>query len=255
MKRTASSARAYRRDRRSASRSAVASTALAQGRGGGGPPGGGGPGVGGLGGGGMGGRSAEWAARSFPDGGPADESRPDGNNLSRGPGREVRLARMMPRPGLQLGPPGQRWWDDKSMVKSLKLRPDQQAHMDAIFEQNRNALLARLRGVQQAESQMAEISPSRRRPTSPRCLRRSIASPRRAPNWRRQHAHAAPDSQRDGRRPDQAAGESDRSDSVSSQPQLADVDAERRQRHRVQVLRAHCLVGCAAASAGRSRAG
>jgi Spy/CpxP family protein refolding chaperone len=61
------------------------------------------------------------------------------------------------RPGLQLGPPG-RWWDDKSMVKSLKLRPDQQAHMDAIFEQNRGTLLARLQGVQQAETQLVELA-------------------------------------------------------------------------------------------------
>jgi Spy/CpxP family protein refolding chaperone len=44
------------------------------------------------------------------------------------------------------------------MVKSLKLRPDQQAHMDAIFEQNRGALLARLQGVQQAETQMADLA-------------------------------------------------------------------------------------------------
>lgn len=61
------------------------------------------------------------------------------------------------RAGLQLGPPG-RWWDDKSFAKSLKLRPDQQAKMDAIFEQNRGALLARYQGLQQAESQMEEVS-------------------------------------------------------------------------------------------------
>jgi Spy/CpxP family protein refolding chaperone len=46
------------------------------------------------------------------------------------------------------------------MVKNLKLRPDQQAHMDAIFDQNRNVLQARLETVHQAETQMAEISKS-----------------------------------------------------------------------------------------------
>jgi Spy/CpxP family protein refolding chaperone len=59
---------------------------------------------------------------------------------------------------LQLGPPGQRWWDDKSYVKNLKLRPEQQSRMDAIFEQNRTALLSRFEGVQQAEAQMEQLS-------------------------------------------------------------------------------------------------
>lgn len=59
--------------------------------------------------------------------------------------------------GLQLGPPG-RWWDDKSFARSLKLRADQQSRMDSIFEQNRSALLSRYQNLQQAESQMEEIS-------------------------------------------------------------------------------------------------
>ena len=63
------------------------------------------------------------------------------------------------RAGLQVGPPG-RWWDDKSFAKSLKLRPEQQTRMDAIFEQNRNTLVTRYQGLQQAESQMEEISRS-----------------------------------------------------------------------------------------------
>ena len=71
---------------------------------------------------------------------------------------EVR--RLSLRAGLQLGPPGQRWWDDKAYVKSLKLRPEQQSRMDAIFEQNRAALLSRFEGVQQAEGQMEQLSSS-----------------------------------------------------------------------------------------------
>lgn len=62
------------------------------------------------------------------------------------------------RPGLQLGPAGQRWWDDRSFVKSLKLRPEQQAQMDAIFEQNRTTLLSRFENVLQAEAQLNELA-------------------------------------------------------------------------------------------------
>jgi Spy/CpxP family protein refolding chaperone len=75
-------------------------------------------------------------------------------------GQRGRADEPPPRPGLQLGPPDQRWWDDKAYIKSLKLRPEQQARMDAIFEQNRAALVSRIEGVQQAESQMEEISKS-----------------------------------------------------------------------------------------------
>ncbi len=134
---------------------AAASPTLAQGRGGGGPPGGGGPGGGGMGppgGGGMGGPQ-------FPNSGPGPMGPNPGGNVPQPGQRGGPVADNAPRPGLQLGPPG-RWWDDKSVVKSLKLRPDQQARMDAIFEQNRNALQSRLEGVQQAQAQMAAISKS-----------------------------------------------------------------------------------------------
>jgi Spy/CpxP family protein refolding chaperone len=64
------------------------------------------------------------------------------------------------RPGLQLGPPGQRWWDDRDYASRLKLRPEQQARMDAIFEQNRSSLMTRLESVHQAEMQMDQLSRS-----------------------------------------------------------------------------------------------
>jgi Spy/CpxP family protein refolding chaperone len=64
------------------------------------------------------------------------------------------------RTGLQLGPPGQKWWDDKSFVKNLKLRPEQQTRMEAIFEQNRDLLRGRLQSLLQAQSQMAEVARS-----------------------------------------------------------------------------------------------
>ena len=128
----------------------AASMAFAQGRGG--PPGGGGPGGGRGGpggpGGGMGGMNGGGMSRpTFPGGG----GRPD-NGGTRGQGAEG-------RPGVQLGPPG-RWWDDKKFAKNVKLRPEQQARMDAIFEQNRGALLSRLETYQQAQRQMEELSRS-----------------------------------------------------------------------------------------------
>jgi Spy/CpxP family protein refolding chaperone len=103
------------------------------------PPGPGGPGSGGPGSGGPG------RAGGDPGMEPPTSSQ----------GRQGTDSTM--RPGIQLGPPG-RWWDDKSFAKSLKLRPDQQTKMDAIFEQNRGVLLTRLQGLQQAEAQMDEVS-------------------------------------------------------------------------------------------------
>ena len=134
----------------------VASTALAQGRGPGGPPPGGGgpggPGGGGPGGGGMGGPQ-------FPGGpNPGGPRPPEGSPQQ--PGPRGQSPQGPPPAGLQLGPPGQRWWDDKGYVRSLKLRPEQQAKMDAIFEQNRAALLSRFEGVHQEEAQMDQLTSS-----------------------------------------------------------------------------------------------
>jgi Spy/CpxP family protein refolding chaperone len=127
---------------------AVASPALAQGRGGGGPPGSDGPGGGGMG-----------NPPQFPNGGQGPiGSGPMGNVPQ--PGQRGQASDNPPHPGLQLGPPGQKWWDDKFFVKSLKLRPEQQARMDAVFEQNRFALLSRLASAQQADMQMEELSRS-----------------------------------------------------------------------------------------------
>jgi Spy/CpxP family protein refolding chaperone len=133
---------------------AAASPALAQGRGGGGPPGGGGPGggLGGPGGGGMG------NPPQFPNGGPGPMG-PGPMGSPPQPSQRTQSTDNPPRPSLELAPPG-RWWDDKSMIKNLKLRPEQQARMDAIFDQNRNALQSHLEAVQQAKAQMAVISKS-----------------------------------------------------------------------------------------------
>ena len=64
------------------------------------------------------------------------------------------------RGGLQLAPPG-RWWDDKHFAKDLKLRPDQQRHMDLLFEQNRPALLKQYETLQQEQNRMEALTHAR----------------------------------------------------------------------------------------------
>ena len=64
------------------------------------------------------------------------------------------------RGGLQLGPPG-RWWDDKHFAKTLKLRPEQQRHMDTTFEGNRANLLRQYQSLQQEELRMEALTKAR----------------------------------------------------------------------------------------------
>lgn len=61
------------------------------------------------------------------------------------------------RGGLQLGPPG-RWWDDTHFAKQLKLRSDQQRHMDSLFEENRLHLLRRLETLQVEQNRMEALT-------------------------------------------------------------------------------------------------
>jgi Spy/CpxP family protein refolding chaperone len=84
-----------------------------------------------------------------PHGGPPGGAGPGGFGPG-GPGN-MGGANNVPRPGSrsdsgaarssqQFGPVG-RWWDDKSVVKSIGLRKDQQKKMDTIFDSNRQAIL------------------------------------------------------------------------------------------------------------------
>jgi Spy/CpxP family protein refolding chaperone len=112
---------------------AACSFAFAQGRGGG------------MGGGGRMGGGFPSGARNPGEMGDIETSRGEGSGGVRG--------------GLKLAPPG-RWWNEKSFVKSLKLRPDQQTRMDSIFAQNRTVLLNSYLNVQQAEGRMMELAKS-----------------------------------------------------------------------------------------------
>jgi len=140
---------------------ALSAHSLAQGRGGpGGPPPGGGGG--GMGGGGMnGGAPGSPPSPPFGGSGPGSGNPNIGPNTGQTPGGQGGAAAENPmRTGFQLGPPAQKWWDDKSFVKNLKLRPEQQTRMDAIFEQNKNTLVSRLQNLEQAQSQMKELAGS-----------------------------------------------------------------------------------------------
>lgn len=115
--------------------------------GGGGAPGGGGGGRmpgGGMGmpggghHGGMGGPSGSSLPRSTP---------PTGNGV--GP--------SISHGGLHLGPPA-RWWNDKKYASSVGLNSDQQKRMDAVFAQNRDALLAKYDTLQKASTKLEALT-------------------------------------------------------------------------------------------------
>ena len=118
---------------------------------GGGGGGGMGPG-GGMGGGSMGGGMGAPRGMGMP-------GTNSGANLPRGnpPPSSGSSPSSSMRGGLQLGPPG-RWWDDKKFAKSLGLNGDQQKRMDAVFGQNRDALVSRYQNVQIAESRLEALT-------------------------------------------------------------------------------------------------
>ncbi len=130
----------------------MAGGALAQGRGGGGPGGGGPPppppnngGGGGFPGGGpgggMGGPGNFGGSRTPP---PPPAPRQDSTGTAA-------------RSGLQIGPAA-RWWDDKKFAKDLKLRPEQQQKMDAIFDSNREVLLKSYDSLKQEQQKLEMLS-------------------------------------------------------------------------------------------------
>jgi Spy/CpxP family protein refolding chaperone len=136
---------------------AAGAVCAAQAQGRGGPSGGGGGPRGGMGGGAAGMGGTPFPGPSSRSGGSMPNRVPPPQQPST---QRTQSTENPIRVGLQLGPPGQRWWDDRGYVKSLKLRADQQSRMDAIFEQNRNALLSRFEGLQQAEAEMEQLSNS-----------------------------------------------------------------------------------------------
>ena len=91
----------------------------------------------------------------MPPRGPASNSSAPGT-----PGHFDRPAldsRGQPRMGLQLGLGG-RWWDDHGTARKLNLNPDQQRHMDTIFEANKPTLINLYTNLQREEMNLAGLS-------------------------------------------------------------------------------------------------
>jgi Spy/CpxP family protein refolding chaperone len=59
----------------------------------------------------------------------------------------------------QLGPPS-RWWDDKSTIRRLNLRTDQQRRMDEIFEGNKQNLTNLYTNLQREEARLVSLPPA-----------------------------------------------------------------------------------------------
>jgi len=64
-----------------------------------------------------------------------------------------------PRTGVQFGPVG-RWWDDRTVVKSVGLNPEQKRRMDSIFNENKPAILASYQNLLKEQSKLTSLSKS-----------------------------------------------------------------------------------------------
>jgi Spy/CpxP family protein refolding chaperone len=76
------------------------------------------------------------------------------------PRHDDRMDMMHPIPHIQTEPvialPG-RWWDDHRTIKSLKLRPEQQQRMDAIFESNVGTLMTLYTNLQREQQKFVDM--------------------------------------------------------------------------------------------------
>jgi len=59
--------------------------------------------------------------------------------------------------GVQFGPVG-RWWDDRSVVRTIGISDDQKRRMDSIFNANKPAILASYQAYLKEQSKLAALS-------------------------------------------------------------------------------------------------
>ncbi|WP_420238953.1 hypothetical protein ACOBR2_04985 [Telmatobacter bradus] len=59
--------------------------------------------------------------------------------------------------GVQFGPVG-RWWDDRSVVSAVGLSSDQKRHMDAIFAQNRSAIVSSYQNLLKEQAKLSALN-------------------------------------------------------------------------------------------------
>lgn len=76
------------------------------------------------------------------------------------PRHDDRMEMMHTVPRIQTEPvialPG-RWWDDHRTIKSLKLRPEQQQRMDAIFESNKGTLMTLYTNLEREQQKFVDM--------------------------------------------------------------------------------------------------
>lgn len=85
-----------------------------------------------------------------PPGGPGGGASPSASSAKGTTGGAARS-------GAQFGPVG-RWWDDKSVIKTIGLSKDQQKKMDVIFDANKPAILQSYKTLLSEQSKYDKIS-------------------------------------------------------------------------------------------------
>jgi Spy/CpxP family protein refolding chaperone len=80
-----------------------------------------------------------------------------GPNGSRSPASGAKGPGSAAHSGMQLGPVG-RWWDDKSVVRTIGLSREQQQKMDVIFNANKPAILQSYKSFLSEQSKYEKIS-------------------------------------------------------------------------------------------------
>jgi Spy/CpxP family protein refolding chaperone len=70
---------------------------------------------------------------------------------------DAHSANNQARSSVQFGPVG-RWWDNKSVVRSIGLSRDQQQRMDSIFDANKPAILSSYKTFLQEQSKLQALN-------------------------------------------------------------------------------------------------
>jgi Spy/CpxP family protein refolding chaperone len=115
----------------------------------GGGPGGPGGGMGGPGGAGNAGGPGGPGGRNAPP--------PSPSNSSSSNSKAQSSSSASTGGGVQFGPVG-RWWDDKTVVKSVGLSSVQKTKMDAIFDANKPAILAAYKNLLKEQAKLSAVS-------------------------------------------------------------------------------------------------
>ena len=59
--------------------------------------------------------------------------------------------------GVQFGPVG-RWWDDRSVIRTVGISSDQKRKLDSVFDSNKPAILAAYKNFLNEQSKLAAVS-------------------------------------------------------------------------------------------------